>query len=323
LKRPDLWSALTPASIAMGYEVMVTSLQMAMGYAAIANGGDLMRPYLVRRVVGAGSRVEYEGRPQRVRRVVGAETAQLITQALVRVVENGTARTAQLAILPIAGKTGTARKTSGGEYVTGLYTSTFVGFFPAHEPRYVAFVRVDEPMGAFYGGAVAAPVFRQTVEASLLTETLTASPNLMGEMRVPERVVWTASETFAELPLPEPLPAPVDSLATGDSLAPGDSGVAAMAPEAVFEPPLELGAEPLEPYVVDVIGSRGSGEPPYDPRNQVKVPDFTGLSLREAVARAARLGLSLDFSGTGRVATQTPESGEMVARGEVVRVVNP
>jgi hypothetical protein len=139
----------------------------------------------------------------------------------------------------------------------------------------------------------------------------------MGEMRVPERVVWTASETFAELPLPDPLPPTVDSL------APADSGVVAMAPEAVFEPPLELGAEPLEPYVVDVIASRGSGERPYDPRNQVKVPDFTGLSLREAVARAARLGIRLTFSGTGRVATQTPEAGEMLARGEVVRVVNP
>jgi cell division protein FtsI (penicillin-binding protein 3) len=313
LKRPEQWSALTPASIAMGYEVMVTSLQMAMGYAVIANGGDLMRPYLVRRVVGAGGRVEFEGRPQRVRRVMSPATARLITQALVRVVETGTARTAQLAMLPIAGKTGTARKTSGGGYVTGLYTSTFVGFFPANEPRYVAFVRVDEPVGAFYGGAVAAPVFRQTVESSLLTETLSRSPNLVGEMRAPERVVWTASETFAELP-----PPPVDAPAPRDV-----DGVAEWAPEALVEPPTELSEGRPEPYVVDVVGSRGPAEPPYDPREQVKVPDFVGLSLREAVARAARLGLELAFSGTGRVASQIPEPGELIARGEAVRVLNP
>jgi cell division protein FtsI (penicillin-binding protein 3) len=314
LKRPEQWSALTPASIAMGYEVMVTSLQMAMGYAAIANGGDLMRPYLVRRVVGSDGRTEFEGRPQRVRRVVSPATAHLITQALVRVVETGTARSAHIDMLPIAGKTGTARKTVDGGYVTGLYTSSFVGFFPANEPRYVAFVRVDEPRGEFYGGTVAAPVFRQIVESSLLQETITRSPDLVGEMRSPERVVWTASETFGEL---SPPPAPAPSRA---DLAEAAAGADL---EAVVEPPAELSAGRPEPYVVDVVGSRGPGEAPYDPRERVKVPDFAGLSLREAVTRAARVGLELAFSGTGRIAGQSPEAGELVARGEVVRVANP
>ena len=295
LKRPEAWSALTPASLAMGYEVMVTSLQMAMAYASIANDGQLMRPYLVRRVLGAEGRVEYEGRPQRVRSVMGPETSRLITQALIRVVESGTAQTAQVELLPVAGKTGTARKTVNGSYVDGLYTSTFVGFFPAHSPRYVSFVRVDEPVGSFYGGMVAAPLFRQTVESGLVTETLARSPDLVNEMRAPDRVVWTASETFAELETPA---------------------------HPVLEPPAPLTEADPEPYVVDVTGNGGPGETPFDPREHVKVPDFAGMSLREAVGRATRVGLRLAFDGTGRVQTQSPEPGELVARGEVVRVTN-
>ncbi len=312
LKRTEQWSELTPASMAMGYEVMVTSLQMAMAYASIANGGELMRPYLVRRVAGEDGEVAFEGRPQRVRSVVRPETARLITLALIRVVESGTARTAHIDVLPVAGKTGTTRKTSaGGGYANGLYTSTFVGFFPANEPRYVAFVRVDEPVGAFYGGAVAAPVFRQTVERGLVTRTLARSPDLVQEMRSPGRVVWTASETFGEL---EP---PVDSLAS-----PGSGEAAWAAPGAMADAPEELDSEAIEPYVVDVVGTGRPGEVPYDPREQVKVPDLVGLSLREAVTRASRLGIRLAFSGTGRVTAQAPEPGEVVARGEIVRVAN-
>jgi cell division protein FtsI (penicillin-binding protein 3) len=109
LKRPDDWSSMTTASVAMGYEVMVTSIQMAMAYAAIANGGELLRPYLVRKIVRTDGTTDFTGEPQRVRQVVRPETARMITQALVRVVEMGTARTAQLEVLPVAGKTGTAR----------------------------------------------------------------------------------------------------------------------------------------------------------------------------------------------------------------------
>lgn len=311
LKRPDRWSAMTPASMAMGYEVTATSLQMAMAYSAIANGGNLMRPYLVRRVTGREGRIEFEGRPQRVRQVVRPETAHLITRALVRVVESGTAQNAHMTVLPIAGKTGTAKKTAAGGYASGLYTSSFVGFFPAGEPRYVAFVRVDEPVGSFFGGAVAAPVFRQTVESSLLTESLARSSDLVEEMRAPERVVWTASETFAELP---PLALPADSLARRESDSPGAGPIIGGLPGQI--------REDGEPYVVDVVDAGRPDDAPYDPRGRVKVPDFAGLSLREAVARAARLGLRLSFSGTGRVTGQSPEPGEVVARSEVVRLNN-
>ena len=289
LKRPDRWSALTPGSVAMGYEVMVNSLQMVMAYAAIANGGELMKPYLVRRIVGPEGEVEHAFEPQRVRRVMSPRAAGMVTQALIRVVELGTARSAQLDVLPVAGKTGTARKTGEHGYVRGRYTSSFAGFFPASEAKYVFFVRIDEPVGAFYGGAVAAPVFRESMEGILLTEAMDRSPGLIGRVQAPERVLWTVSDGFGELP-----PAPADSVA----------------------------AEPAGRRVSTTIETRPP-QPVYDPRRQVKIPDLTGLSLREAVNLTSRLGLRLTFSGTGRVAGQEPEAGEVVSRGRFVRVHNP
>lgn len=276
LKRPDQWSSLTSGSITMGYEVMVTSVQMAMAYSAVANGGELLRPYLVRRIIDAEGDVEFEGGPQHVRRVMEPETARLVTQALVRVVEFGTAKRAQIDMLPVAGKTGTARKVGERGYDSSRHTASFAGFFPADDARYAVFVRIDEPVGKFYGGLVAAPVFHEIVENTLLTRAVDRSPALVERFRSPQQVVQRVSDGFGELPVAEP-----------DALTPPES---IEWPEGV------------------------------DPRTHVKVPDFTGMGLREAVRRASRLGIQLTFDGTGTIVGQKPEPGEVLTRGAVVRV---
>jgi len=90
----------------------------------------------------------------------------------------------------------------------------------------------------------------------------------------------------------------------------------------MIEPPADLD-EAIESYVIDVRDERGPPDPAYDPRTHVKVPDFAGLSLREAIARASRLGIRLAFTGTGRLSGQSPEPGEVVPRGSTVDVSNP
>ncbi len=171
LRRPAQWSRLSSASLAMGYEISVTPLQMLAAYGALANGGVLMEPYLVREVRGPDGKVLVRRNPTVVRRVVPEEVARAVTEVLVDVVEKGTATRAALATFDVAGKTGTSRRTVGGTYVQGAYTSTFAGYFPADDPQIVIFVKLDEPRGEYYGGLTAAPVTRETLQGILAAHT--------------------------------------------------------------------------------------------------------------------------------------------------------
>jgi cell division protein FtsI (penicillin-binding protein 3) len=167
LRRPSGWTPQSPASLAIGYEISVTPLQMAMAYGALANGGLLMQPRVVRELRDADGAVLERPEPRVVRRVIDRDVAERVGAALVGVVEDGTGTSARLASFAVAGKSGTARLNFGEGYEEGAYYSSFVGFFPADAPQLVVFVGLDRPQGEYYGGAVAAPVTRATMEAAL------------------------------------------------------------------------------------------------------------------------------------------------------------
>ena len=167
------WSAESPASLAMGYELAVTPLQLAAAYASLANGGVLVEPTLVREVRDADGTVRYTARPRPVRRVVTAGVAAQLTHMLQGVVEEGTGRRAALGTYPVAGKTGTTRRAIGGQYLPGHYWASFVGIFPALDPQLVLVVKIDDPQGEYFGGSVSAPVVRTILEAALATPGVT------------------------------------------------------------------------------------------------------------------------------------------------------
>ena len=162
------------ASIAMGYQVAVTPLQMAAAVAAVANGGELLQPRVVRTVTRNGARVMSERRV--IRRALARETAAELTEIMTAVTERGTARRARVAGYAVAGKTGTAEKLIDGRYSNRDHNASFVGFVPADAPRLVILVMVDTPrtamingvrQRAYTGGAVAAPIFQRIAEAAL------------------------------------------------------------------------------------------------------------------------------------------------------------
>ena len=167
LRRPAGWTPQSAASLAIGYEMSVTPLQMAMAYGALANGGLLMQPRLVREVRSSDGAVLERFEARVIRRVIEEDVAATVGSALVGVVEDGTGTSARLGSFAVAGKSGTARLNFGDGYEEGAYYSSFVGFFPADAPQLVVFVGLDRPQGAYYGGAVAAPVTRATMEAAL------------------------------------------------------------------------------------------------------------------------------------------------------------
>jgi len=172
LRRPAQWSGLSQASLAMGYELSTTPLQLAMAYGALANGGVLYEPQLLREIRGVDGDVLARGDARALRRVLPPEVASAITDVLATAVSDGTATRAALSTFDVAGKTGTARRTgAGGRYEGGSYTSSFVGYFPARDPQLVIFVKLDQPRGVIYGGATAAPVTRETLQGILAAHT--------------------------------------------------------------------------------------------------------------------------------------------------------
>jgi cell division protein FtsI (penicillin-binding protein 3) len=167
LRLPYRWSGTTAASLAIGYEVAVTPLQLAAAYAAIANDGLLLRPTFVREIRAPNERVVYRHVPEPVRRVVSPAVAAQLREMLRGVVyRGGTGSTAALASFEVAGKTGTARRAGPSGYIPGSHTSTFASMFPADDPQLVMVVKLDDPRGA-YARLTAAPVTRAVLEQVL------------------------------------------------------------------------------------------------------------------------------------------------------------
>ncbi|MCI0595368.1 MAG: transpeptidase family protein [candidate division Zixibacteria bacterium] len=164
------------ATCSYGYGASVTALQLVSAYGAVANGGVRMKPYIVREIRNEKGELVQQNLPTPVGEAVSKETARILKRFFSGVVDSGTAQAAGMEGVTVAGKTGTSKKIDPEthRYVQGRYVSSFVGFFPAEEPRVVGFVALDEPKGAYYGGEVAAPIFRKTAEKflTLLDEPL-------------------------------------------------------------------------------------------------------------------------------------------------------
>jgi cell division protein FtsI (penicillin-binding protein 3) len=201
------------ASVSMGYQVGVTPLQMVAAASAIANGGELLEPRIVKGVVRDGQRV---AAPTTVRRrVITRETARTLTGIMEQVVERGTARRAQVPGYGVAGKTGTAKKLVGGSYQGHTdYNASFVGFAPTRNPAFTILVVIDSPHGAeglYTGGSVAAPVFQRIAEAALRHAALPPS----GDPSPPLLVARGEGMRALRVSLPMAQPALVPAAAPG------------------------------------------------------------------------------------------------------------
>lgn len=164
------WSQLEEATIAFGQGVGTTPLQIASWYAAIANEGVQMKPFLVERAVSAEGEILYQAAPEVLRKPITAATSRKLREILTEAVgEGGSGAAAFLDEYPVAGKTGTSQKSRPGTgYLPGKYIASFVGFAPANQPRLVLLVLIDEPGREFYtGGHVAAPIFKEIMLSAL------------------------------------------------------------------------------------------------------------------------------------------------------------
>lgn len=189
------WDKTTLPWMGYGYQVMATPMQILQAYAAVANDGVMMKPMIIRKVFGPDGKVAREYAPQEVRRVVSAETARYLGKEYFKaVVDSGTAKSAAVTGLNVAGKTGTARRAAGGSYANPVYVSSFVGYFPVQSPKYAIIVIVENPKTAYYAATVAAPVF------SSIASRMVACSNEMQKnlsFRSPEQALLDSIATVA------------------------------------------------------------------------------------------------------------------------------
>jgi cell division protein FtsI (penicillin-binding protein 3) len=284
LMTPDEWTRMSPASLAMGYEIAVTPVQLAVAYAAIANGGELLEPTIVREIRDPDGRVRFRHERRVVRRVMTEEIAATVRGMLVGAVEEGTGGGAGLGSFSVAGKTGTARVARGGRYAPSEYTASFVGFFPADAPQYVVLVKIDRPTGAYYGGQTAAPVTRAVLEAAI------AARDAALDRR---------------------------ALASKESL----EALAKVGPHAEDLGEAERVAEEQIPrHVVDLPVARHA-RPTGKPARAV--PNVRGMQLREAVRTLHRAGFRVQLgAATGAASATWPHAGAMLREGALVRLVS-
>ena len=197
------------ASVAMGYQVGVTPLQMATAVSAVANGGDLVQPRAVRAVIRDGRRLPV---PHEVLgRVAATSTMATLTEIMEKVVEEGTGERAQVAGYTVAGKTGTAKKLVNGSYRGHSdYNVSFVGFVPSRKPVFTIVVVVDSPHRVSpYGGVVAAPIFQRIATAALRQYGVPAS------IDAPEPVLAGRVEETGQLATSGPVTQPQSLVSTG------------------------------------------------------------------------------------------------------------
>src|SRR5438034_206141 len=215
LRPPSEWTRPSAASLAMGYELSVTPIQVVMAYGALANDGLLLQPTLIREVRSPGGGVRYRHRPEPVRRVVSREVAAALRNLLRGVVERGTGTEAALTNFPVAAKTGTARRVVNGRYAAGEYTASFAALFPADHPQLVLVVKIDNPhRGSYFAAQPAAPVTRSMLEQALAARTV-ALDRARLSTAAPRAAATPADDDGGMVPYVVPWPYQPDSAGVG------------------------------------------------------------------------------------------------------------
>jgi stage V sporulation protein D (sporulation-specific penicillin-binding protein) len=272
--------------------------------AAIANGGLLVQPHVVKEIRTPGGQLVRAVGPTIVRRVISAESAAEMRHALEQVVEKGTGRQAKIEGYRIAGKTGTANKVIGGRVAEDTYISSFFGFAPADKPRVIALITVDEPKGEYFGGVIAAPAFGAMMADILRYLSVPPTPRAV-EPRISSGVtgVWVPDVTHMTVEDATEVLASAGLVAKAE----GDGAV-------VAEQRPRPGAE-LRPGSAVTVTTRGAAR-----GDGVIVPSVLGKTIKEATEILARFGLSVEVEGSGFAVRQDPAPGSAAPPDLVVRV---
>lgn len=285
LRAVNRWQPSSIGSLAMGQEVGVTPLQMATAYSVLASDGLLVKPHLVREVRTPDGTIVFQAKTE-TRQALKPETCKALRGMFEGVTLHGTARKAQLNGYTAAGKTGTAQKIDPKThaYSATKYIGSFVGFAPVNNPAVVIIVVIDEPLGSYHGGDVAAPVFREIAEQILPELSITPDSDIKPDQALIAKSTQPSPQARAE------------------------------------EQRLSEQREATLPTVAARNFRGGEVVFAVATRHAPLMPDLRGQSVRDVARTCAQLGLQLEAHGEGRALRQNPEPGAEVNSGQMVRV---
>lgn len=297
------------ATMAFGQANAVTSIQLTTAVAAVANGGKLMKPHLVKQVIDNNGKVIKKFDPEVVRRVISEETAHQLCLILENEVTVGTGLNAYIEGYRVAGKTGTAEKSKpGGGYLSNEYIASFIGFAPAVTPRLVCMVVVDAPQGyPYFGGWVAAPTFKNIMQDALQYLEVPMNKSQENDKTL-EKVEYVLVPDVVNLPLAEAL-----ALLNERGLKSKVSGSGNIVWQQTPQPRTKL--QPGAQVIISLS--------PFDQGEkdgEVTIPDLQGKSMREVAKILSDLGLHLIPEGYGLAYEQSPAAGKVVTRGSSIKV---
>ncbi len=299
VRKAEVWSDYNIAALAMGHSISATALQLAAAVAAIANGGRLYRPSIIRGIINDRGKLVERMKPELVAEVINSDNAALLRSFMTGVVERGTAQPTKSDIITLAGKTGTAEipDLKKGGYLKNKFMASFFGFFPAEDPKVAGIVVLKQPEPVHYGGHTAGPAFRNMAEKYAIANSEKFNPRsrlLAGEdgvsmMEIPD---FVGQDIIL-----------AQKIAQKDGI-----NLVANRPEGmvVWQYPPEGRRIPGEDIVAVVVRT-GLDE-------DITLLDMTGMKIRTAMAVLDFQGVDFKISGTGQVKKQHPKAGSVLKK---------
>lgn len=284
LRKLNNWSQISLAEISMGHEVGVTALQLAMAYGAVANGGILLKPYIINNINTVTGISIYSEEPKVIRKIANKIVMTQLSRLLVKAVETGTGTEANIPGWQVAGKTGTAQKYVDGVYSHTKFISNFVGYLPASNPQLLCVITLDEPkLGYHWGGTGAAPVFKRVMERII---------NLDDSIQMPTKTFkdqTNRAPIFAEQKMDKSNKTRINAPILLSSFA--------VASESA-------------PIAKNIIKTK----------TEIVIPNVRGMSLKKAINTLQNSGLKSKFAGSGTVVWQSPKPGTVSIIGTICSI---
>lgn len=304
--KPNKWSEYNTAALAMGHSVSVTALQLATGLAAVANGGNLYRPVMIKAITDVEGKILKKANPDLVSNVIKPESAAKLRDFLIGVVERGTATKVKSDVIQIAGKTGTAQVpdlVSGG-YKPNKYVASFLGLFPANDPKIVGVVVLNQPEPIHYGGYTSGPIFKKIAERYTIANS---------ERLRPAKKLIAQNDNLELNGIPNFIGHEV-SIAKEMAIRSGVELVSNLAEGQIIWQYPPAGRKALGNSRVVVAVQNDSAD-------VVVMADFRKINLRAAIAMLDFQDIEFEVEGSGVVQSQEPPPGTVIDKYSKCRLV--